>query len=323
MNRPGRETRQLDVALLRATPSRRRTAERLASLTRTYGRASPGADAAMSRSAPARGPPSTTIRPGTRTRSSTRSARARSSTATATASATSAGSTSKLDYLQDLGVTALWLLPFYPSPGRDDGYDISDYTGVHPDVGHARRLRAACRRGAPPRPPRHHRARPQPHVRPAPVVPARPARAARARPSATSTSGATRPSATGTRASSSRTSSHSNWSWDREANALLLAPLLRAPAGSQLREPRGARRAPRGRRLLAGQGRRRPAPRRGAVPLRGGGDQLREPARRRTPSSRSCARTSTRGSRIGCSSPRPTSGRRTPRPTSARATSAT
>src|SRR5579872_1627113 len=46
-----------------------------------------------------------------------------------------AGLTEKLDYLQDLGVTALWLLPFYPSPGRDDGYDISDYTAVHPEVG--------------------------------------------------------------------------------------------------------------------------------------------------------------------------------------------
>ncbi|MEW5851006.1 MAG: maltose alpha-D-glucosyltransferase [Myxococcota bacterium] len=46
-----------------------------------------------------------------------------------------AGVTEKLDYLQDLGVTALWLLPFYPSPLRDDGYDISDYTDVHPEVG--------------------------------------------------------------------------------------------------------------------------------------------------------------------------------------------
>jgi maltose alpha-D-glucosyltransferase/alpha-amylase len=45
------------------------------------------------------------------------------------------GLTSKLDFLQDLGVTALWLLPFYPSPGRDDGYDISDYTDVHGEVG--------------------------------------------------------------------------------------------------------------------------------------------------------------------------------------------
>ncbi len=46
-----------------------------------------------------------------------------------------AGLASKLDYLQDLGVTAIWLLPFYPSPLRDDGYDIADYTDVHPDCG--------------------------------------------------------------------------------------------------------------------------------------------------------------------------------------------
>ena len=46
-----------------------------------------------------------------------------------------AGLTSKLDYLEDLGVTALWLLPFYPSPGRDDGYDISDYRHINPDFG--------------------------------------------------------------------------------------------------------------------------------------------------------------------------------------------
>ena len=45
------------------------------------------------------------------------------------------GLTEKLDYLQDLGVSALWLLPICPSPGKDDGYDISDYTDVHPDVG--------------------------------------------------------------------------------------------------------------------------------------------------------------------------------------------
>lgn len=45
------------------------------------------------------------------------------------------GLAEKLDYLRDLGVTALWLLPFYPSPLRDDGYDISDYNQVHPDLG--------------------------------------------------------------------------------------------------------------------------------------------------------------------------------------------
>jgi maltose alpha-D-glucosyltransferase / alpha-amylase len=41
----------------------------------------------------------------------------------------------KLDYLQNLGVTCLWLLPFFPSPLRDDGYDISDYMSVHPTYG--------------------------------------------------------------------------------------------------------------------------------------------------------------------------------------------
>ncbi|VTS04192.1 maltose alpha-D-glucosyltransferase [Tuwongella immobilis] len=45
------------------------------------------------------------------------------------------GLTQKLDYLEDLGVTAVWLLPFYPSPLRDDGYDIADYTSVHPHYG--------------------------------------------------------------------------------------------------------------------------------------------------------------------------------------------
>ncbi|MCB8839046.1 maltose alpha-D-glucosyltransferase [Aurantimonas sp. VKM B-3413] len=41
----------------------------------------------------------------------------------------------KLDYIQELGVTAIWLLPFYPSPLRDDGYDISDYRSVNPSYG--------------------------------------------------------------------------------------------------------------------------------------------------------------------------------------------
>jgi maltose alpha-D-glucosyltransferase/alpha-amylase len=45
------------------------------------------------------------------------------------------GLIARLDYLQELGVNTLWLLPFYPSPGRDDGYDISDYHNVHPDFG--------------------------------------------------------------------------------------------------------------------------------------------------------------------------------------------
>jgi maltose alpha-D-glucosyltransferase/alpha-amylase len=61
------------------------------------------------------------------------------------------GLTQKLDYLEDLGVTAVWVLPFYPSPWRDDGYDIADYTSVHPAYGDLRDFRnfldGAHRRG--------------------------------------------------------------------------------------------------------------------------------------------------------------------------------
>jgi maltose alpha-D-glucosyltransferase/alpha-amylase len=45
------------------------------------------------------------------------------------------GLTQKLDYLQDLGITAIWLLPFYPSPLKDDGYDIADYTSINTQYG--------------------------------------------------------------------------------------------------------------------------------------------------------------------------------------------
>jgi maltose alpha-D-glucosyltransferase / alpha-amylase len=61
------------------------------------------------------------------------------------------GLTQRLDYLQDLGVTVIWVLPFSPSPWKDDGYDIADYTDVHPAYGTLRDfqsfLREAHRRG--------------------------------------------------------------------------------------------------------------------------------------------------------------------------------
>jgi len=55
------------------------------------------------------------------------------------------GLTKKLDYLQDLGVTAIWLLPFCPSPLRDDGYDIAEYTSIHPDYGTLRDFKTFLR----------------------------------------------------------------------------------------------------------------------------------------------------------------------------------
>src|SRR5262245_57366661 len=57
----------------------------------------------------------------------------------------------RLDYLQSLGITCLWLLPFFPSPLRDDGYDIADYVNVHSSYGtladFTRFLEAAHERG--------------------------------------------------------------------------------------------------------------------------------------------------------------------------------
>ena len=87
------------------------------------------------------------------------------------------GLTEKLDYVKDLGVNTIWLLPFYPSPLRDDGYDVADYRNVHPSYGTLADFQHFVARGAPPRSARHHRAGHQPHVGPAPVVPGGAARA--------------------------------------------------------------------------------------------------------------------------------------------------
>ena len=68
----------------------------------------------------------------------------------ATGSGTFEGLMRRLDYLQGMGVTAIWLMPFQPSPCRDDGYDVADYYGVDPRYGtlgdfveFTRRLQAA------------------------------------------------------------------------------------------------------------------------------------------------------------------------------------
>ncbi len=116
------------------------------------------------------------------------------------------GLTQKLDYLQDLGITAVWLLPFYPSPLRDDGYDIADYTTIHPlygnledfkaflEAAHERDIRVITELVI------NHTSDQHPWFQ-------RARRAPRAAPSETSTSGATAPRDTATRASSSRISS--------------------------------------------------------------------------------------------------------------------
>ncbi len=182
----------------------------------------------------------------------------------------------KLDYLQDLGVTAIWLLPFYPSPLRDDGYDIADYFSVNPAYGtladFRRFLREAHRRGL--------------RVITELVV------------NHTSNEHAWFQRARRAPAGSPQRDFYV-WSDTPEKYAddahhlqglravelelgpgrarLLLASLLLAPTRPQLRRSGGARGAVQGRRLLDGHGRRRHAARRGALPVRARGHQLREP----------------------------------------------
>ncbi len=320
---PRHRGRQLGVSPRRPARSTPAIADRLRALAETYGRGRPQRETPPHLAAAAGGRRSAAIRSGTRTRSSTRCASARSTTPTATASATSAGSAAKLDYLQDLGVTAIWLLPFYPSPLRDDGYDIADYTDVHPDCGTLADFDLLLERGAPARPARHHRAGAEPHLRPASLVPARAPRAGRVASSATSTSGATRPSATATRASSSRTSSRRTGPGIRQARAYFWHRFYAHQPDLNFDNPAVHEALFEVVDFWFGQGGRRAAARRRALPLRGGGDELREPPRdARVPEEAARARRRA-SSRTGCCSPRRTSGPRTPPPTSATATSAT
>jgi len=75
------------------------------------------------------------------------------------------GILSKLDYLQELGVTCLWMLPFFPSPLRDDGYDIANYVDVNPSYGTLNDFKQVLDAAPSARHAGHDRARHQPHER--------------------------------------------------------------------------------------------------------------------------------------------------------------
>ena len=171
----------------------------------------------------------------------------------------------KLDYLQWLGVDAIWLLPFYPSPMRDGGYDISDFFNVAPDYGTlgdlTRLLDDAHRRGHPVR----RRPGDEPHERRPPLVhrvalePRQPeerlVRVERRRPAL----------ARGPHRLHRRRAVQLDLG--RHPPAVLLAPLLLAPARPQLREPRGRRRHGRDGQVLARDRLRRVPARRRPVPV--------------------------------------------------------
>ena len=188
------------------------------------------------------------------------------------------GLISRLDYLQDLGVTALWLLPFYPSPLRDDGYDISDYSEPPPGQRDARGLQGLSRGGASPPAARDHRARAQPHFRSAPVVPARAARSRR-EPRARFLRVERQGGSLLGRADHLPRFRDVELDLGSGRQGLLLASLLRAPAGPQLRQPGSAPGDAAHGGPLAGAGRRRTPARCRALSLRARGNELREPAR--------------------------------------------
>ena len=170
----------------------------------------------------------------------------------------------KLDYITELGVTCLWLLPFYPSPRRDDGYDIADYRNVHPEYGkvrdfkrfveeaHARGLRVVTELVI------NHTSDQHPWFQ----------KARHAKPGSAARDfyvwSDDDKKYAGTRIIFLDTEK-SNWTWDPVAQRLFLAPLLQPPAGPQLRQPAGAEGGALGDALLARHGRRRAAARRGAV----------------------------------------------------------
>ncbi len=183
----------------------------------------------------------------------------------------------RLDYLPGLGVTCVWLQPFYPSPNRDNGYDVSDYYGVHEQARLARRLRQLHESRRRARHPRHRRPRRQPHVDRLALVPAG-ARATRSRPTATGTCGPTSGRRTTRRASSFPGEQTTTWTLRPAGGAVLLPPLLRAPGRPEHLEPVRARRDPEDHGLLAAARRVGLPHGRRAVPHREEGRRRRAPA---------------------------------------------
>ena len=188
-----------------------------------------------------------------------------------------AGLRAKLDYLEWLGIDCLWLLPYYPSPMRDGGYDISDFFTVHPDLGtlddlgaflddaHRRKIRVIADLVM------NHTSDQHPWFVES--------RSSRAQPEGrlVRLERRRRPLARG--ACRLRRRGVVQLDLGAGAPAVLLAPLLLPPAGPQLRAPRSGRLDARHRPLLARHRPRRVPPRRRALPLPAGRDVGGEPAR--------------------------------------------
>ena len=183
----------------------------------------------------------------------------------------------KLDYLKDLGVTCIWLLPFFPSPLKDDGYDIADYHDVHPTMGtlvdfetfvveaHRRGLRVMTELVM------NHTSDQHPWFQSA-----RSSKDSPYRDYYVWTD-------TDDKYPDAADHLHRHRALELDlgprGRPVLLAPLLQPPAGPELRQPRRPPRDDREPALLARSRRGRHPAGRGAVPVRARGHQRREPAR--------------------------------------------
>ena len=187
------------------------------------------------------------------------------------------GLTSKLGYIRDLGVNTIWLMPFYPSPLKDDGYDIADYKNIHPSTALWKISRSCCAR-------RtgcglkvvteliiNHTSDQHPgSKRPAHAPPGSPEagllRLERHRSEVPRTHHLPR---------------HRDLQLDLRpgGQAILLAPLLQPSAGSEFRQPARHGSGARHHAVLAGHGGRRLPPRRHPLSGRARGNEQREPAR--------------------------------------------
>ena len=187
------------------------------------------------------------------------------------------GLISKLDYLQDLGVTCLWLLPFFPSPLRDDGYDIANYIDVNPsygtlsdfkqflDAAHQRNMQVMIELVI------NHTSDQHPWFKAARLAPpGSPEREMYVWSETDQLYKDARIIFTDTE--------KSNWTWDETAQGVLLASLLFASAGSELRQSAGDGRGAEGDALLARYGRGCAAHGRDSVPGGARRNELREPA---------------------------------------------
>ena len=232
------------------------------------------------------------------------------------------GLTRKLDYVKDLGATAIWLMPFYPSPLKDDGYDIADYRGINPSYGTLRDFRRFVREAHERGPAGHHRARHQPHVGPASLVPACAAERGLDRTRASFMSGPTPTNSTSDARIIFLDTEKSNWTWDPEAKAFFWHRFYSHQPDLNFDNPRVLEAVS----IRCMSGSTWASTDCGSTPFRilsSATARIAKTSRRRIRSSRKSAPLSTRAIPTACCLPRRTNGRRRRRNISAMATNAT